>query len=459
MFTGAPEASSPGTNHREPTLPIMSLFTLPSEQLLHFIWQGLRFDHRKLQTTCGKSVSILETGVLNEDQGPDFLQAQLKIDGIAFHGHVEIHVDGRDWYRHRHQSDPHYNPVILHVVFSPTGRNIESQSGHIIPELVIGNRIAEELLTQYDQLRLSQEKIACESQFSGIPVNVIQRWVDRLAIERMQDKAQKFQERLNRSHQHWEQVLWEEIAARMAGPVNEEAFRDLARRVPASLLNKYRTNRDQLEALMLGGAGMLHSSAEGPVKMWKDQWQFLQAKYQIAGFSEPVRFLRMRPASFPTFRLSQLAHLWNQSGGVISYLETTGIDRLLKTQIQGSEYWKSHIRPGESATPASRVLGKTLKAILIVNVLLPLGWLYQVAHGRENPFEWLEENLLSLPAETNKHTRIFTELGVVNTRALESQALIQLHKQYCLPKRCLNCHLGQFLLERSPRSARSDSSA
>ncbi|MEL7341783.1 MAG: DUF2851 family protein, partial [Bacteroidota bacterium] len=247
----------PGTNHRERNLPIMSLFTLPSEQLLHFIWQGLRFDHRDLRTTCGKPVLILESGILNGDQGPDFLQAHLRIDGINFHGHVELHVDGQDWYRHRHQSDPHYNPVILHVVFSQTGQDIVSESGHVIPELVIGNRISEELLTRYDQLRLSQEKIACESQFRRIPATFIQRWMDRLAIERMQEKAEKFQERLNRSHQNWEQILWEEIAARMAGPVNEDAFRDLARRVPANLLNKHRSNRDQLESLLLGGAGIL----------------------------------------------------------------------------------------------------------------------------------------------------------------------------------------------------------
>lgn len=437
----------------------MSLFTLPSEQLLHFIWQGLRFDHRELRTTAGQPVSILKTGILNPNQGPDFLQAHLRIDGIDFYGHVELHVDGQDWYRHRHQTDPHYNPVILHVVFSSTGKDILLENGHVIPELVIGDRIPPELLARYDRLRLSQEKIACESQFSRIPVDKIRHWLDRLAVERMQEKAEGFQRRLEEANQNWEQVLWEEITARMAGPVNEHAFRDLARRVSAPLLNRHLAHRHQLEALLLGAAGILHTFASGQISDWKNEWHFLQSKYQISSFSEPVRFLRMRPASFPTFRLSQLAHLWNRPEGLIGLLEADGIKRFLSTMIQSSEYWETHIRPGESAKASKRTLGKTMKAILTVNVLLPLGWLYQLAHGRENPYEWLEEHLLSLPAESNKHTRVFTELGVVNTRALQSQALIQLHKQYCLPKRCLDCHLGQFLLERSPTSARSDSSA
>lgn len=437
----------------------MSLFALPPEKLLHFIWQGSRFDIRDLYTRCGKKIYILHPGTLNHDQGPDFLGAKLKIDGVEWYGHVELHVEGQDWYRHQHQTDSQYNSCILHVVHTASREAPILENGIELPELVIGNRVDAGMYARYHLLQLSQETIPCENQIKDIDPIRIRNWLDRLSIERMEEKAGRFQQKLTDAVYDWEQVLWEEIAGFLAGPVNQHAFKDLAIRIPAKVMTRVSRSTTYLESLLFGAAGMLPGSGDEYIETLRENWTFLQEKHKIKPFQEQIRFLRMRPQAFPTLRISQIATLWYELGSLIFLLESDGIDRFLNMEIPTSDYWNTRYRFGEETKARAKKLGQSQKAILIVNVLLPMGWLYQIAHGRENPFDWMEKILMKLPAENNKHTRVFTDLGLVNTRALQSQAMIQLHKQYCLQRRCLDCHLGQHLLDRDQTtSAQSGSS-
>ena len=424
----------------------MSLFALPPEKLLHFVWERRYFDDRDLQTTCGKPVEILHPGLLSQDQGPDFLQGKVRIGGILFHGQIEIHVEGEDWYRHKHESDPNYNACVLHVVHRASRRPVVREDGSSIPEVVIGERIHQMVFEQYTALQLSQDTLPCASQVSRVPAGRVVRWLDRLSIERMEDKATRMQAKLRGEVQDWEQVLWEEIAAYIGGPVNEEAFRDLARRLPVKVMKKEAGGRMRLEALLYGASGMMPAAGDSYIEGLNEEWDFLREKHKVEAVREPVRFLRMRPAAFPTLRISQLAAIWQQMQALSSLLERDGIRAFLEGEFAASEYWNTHYRFGEESKSSPKRLGQSQHAVLAVNVLLPLGWLYQLAHGREHPAEWLEDLLLSLPAEHNRHTRVFTDFGWANAHAMHSQAMIHLHKQYCLHKHCLSCHVGQFLI-------------
>lgn len=94
------------------------------ESLLQFIWEKLLFDSTSLRTTCGQFITIHNPGERNHSDGPDFKNASIRIDGITWHGAIEIHTQASDWYAHGHQSDPNYNQVILHVIAGGTKQAI-----------------------------------------------------------------------------------------------------------------------------------------------------------------------------------------------------------------------------------------------------------------------------------------------------------------------------------------------
>lgn len=55
--------------------------------------------------------------------------------------------------------------------------------------------------------------------------------------------------------------------------------------------------------------------------------------------------------------------------------------------------------------------------------------------------------LEKLPPEQNNVIREWKRLGVKASSAYHTQALLQLKQQYCNPKRCLECAIGNTLLK------------
>ncbi|MDX2286105.1 MAG: DUF2851 family protein [Bacteroidia bacterium] len=430
----------------------MSLFSRLPEDVVQYVWATLQFDLQDLRSTEGHPVRILRQGLLNRNQGPDFQDARIKISGMEWIGQVEIHVETQDWYRHRHEQDPAYNAVILHVVLHSSGRPVLRQDGSQIPELELHGRIPPGLLDRYAQLQLAPDGIPCAALIRQVLPLHRDAWIQRLAIERVEMKAAALRARMSGAVPAWEQVLWEELAAQMGGPVNAEVFRMLARRAPAALVKRVAHLPLAGEAWLLGAAGLLQRpGGDAHLEALAAEWAHLQHKYQLAP-APPVllSFLRMRPAAFPTLRLAQLAALIRAFPELIRLLSLEGMEALISREVRASPYWERHYRPGEPVRRGAPALGAAQKQILLVNVLVPAAWLYGQAHGRMLPEAGTEQLLERLPPEHNRHTRPFEALGLPNPRALESQGLIQLHKHYCTARRCLECGIGHQILKRQP---------
>jgi len=60
------------------------------------------------------------------------------------------------------------------------------------------------------------------------------------------------------------------------------------------------------------------------------------------------------------------------------------------------------------------------------------------------------ELLQSLPSENNSIIRLFEASGIKSPDAFTSQALIQLRRNYCEPRKCLYCRIGhRYLASRA----------
>ena len=87
------------------------------EYMLHYVWQHRLYGTASLRGDQGQRIEVIDPGVHNlVNAGPDFFNAKVRIDGVLWAGNVEVHELASDWFRHRHENDPAYNNVILHVV-------------------------------------------------------------------------------------------------------------------------------------------------------------------------------------------------------------------------------------------------------------------------------------------------------------------------------------------------------
>ena len=86
--------------------------------------------------------------------------------------------------------------------------------------------------------------------------------------------------------------------------------------------------------------------------------------------------------------------------------------------------------------------------LLIINTVVPILFAYGRHRGEEKycdrAFDFLEE----LKAENNHIVRMWKECGLPVENAGDSQALIQLKKEYCDRKECLRCRIGYEYLKR-----------
>ncbi|ANH81016.1 hypothetical protein A8C56_08520 [Niabella ginsenosidivorans] len=416
-----------------------------NEQLLQYIWQFQYFNNAFLTTAEKEPLRIIKPGIINRNQGPDFENARIQIGSTTWAGSVELHLKTSDWEKHQHQQDKNYRKVILHVVYE----NDRPQSG--IPVLELKTRISRSLLKRYNSLMQAQSFIPCEHQILKVPAIIFNVWKSRLVAERLIRKGMVIQQYQEANEQHWEESFWWLLARNLGVPVNADAFEAMAKTIPLRILAKHKNQIHQLEALLLGQAGLLNDSFEDPYpKLLQREYAFLQRKYGLSAIAYPVQFLRMRPGNFPTLRLAQLAAIIHSSAHLFSkLLEEESLKKAkLLFKANANDFWNYHYSLRDQSTYREKAIGSAMINNIIVNTVCPILFAYgcfiDKNRLKEKAIRWLEE----LGAEKNTITKGFEELGLSNTAAVDSQAFIELKSRFCDERNCLHCTVGNYLLKQ-----------
>jgi hypothetical protein len=419
-----------------------------TERLLQFIWQFQYFNNKSLQLPTGEPFEIIHPGLLNTNQGPDFLAARVKIGDTLIIGPVELHIKTSGWYKHHHQLDPLYSKVILHVVWED-----DLDSSHsTIPVLALRDRVSKLLLQQFEDWMNSPRFIACEQQVGQLSGITWLAWNERLLVERLQRKSTLVFEFLQQNKQHWEETFWWLLARHFGMKVNADAFESMARSIPLSLLSKQKNQLLQLEAVLMGQAGLLEKPYEDDyARQLNESYQFQKTKYKLQQRPNAALFLRMRPASFPTIRLAQLAALVHSSGHLFSKIKEIISVKDVKCLLDtcASPYWDQHYTFDKLSTVARpKRTGQGMINNLIINTVVPTLFAYGLQRQeqlyKDRALQWLTEVMV----EENTITRGFAQCGIASSNAFESQALIELKTSYCDQKRCLDCAVGNALLKK-----------
>jgi len=424
-----------------------------NEEFLHYLWKYKKFDFLNLKTTDQKPIVVLKVGAHNEERsGPDFFNAQLIIDNQKWAGTVEIHVKSSDWYSHHHEVDSAYDNVILHVVWEED-MEIFRKNNVLIPTLQLKDYIDDRLLLRYNVLYNTKNTswIQCEKQLREVPYFTIANWQERLYFERLEQKSIWIDELLEKSSNHWEQVLFQMLAKNFGLKINDEAFFSMASSFNFSIFHKCTKSIHQLEALFYGQAKMLPEDSEIPyAQELLENYNFLKSKFNLDNQGVlPVDFFRLRPANFPTIRMSQLANLYVINSTLFSrVIETNSLLGFYKIfDVNTSDFWKTHYTFGKKSPARNKRLTKSFIHLILINTVIPLKFWYARSQGTDNTEELLGL-IAQLPSEKNVIIRNFADLGILMDDALQSQSMIQLKHQYCDLKACLKCSIGNYLLNK-----------
>lgn len=419
------------------------------EQLLHYVWKHKIFPLGELKTTTGQQVEVIDTGLANTNAGPDFFNAKIKLDGVLWVGNIEIHQRSSDWYKHGHDKDVGYDSVILHIA-TDTDTEVKRTNGEVIPQMQLA--CPGRVRANYQELIETDSYPPCYRIIPSLSPFTLHSWMSALQMERFEQKAALLGERLKRCLGNWEDAFFVTLARNFGFGLNGDAFEAWANRVPLRAVDKHRNDLFQIEAIFFGQAGILADpDGDDYYLRLKKEYAYLQHKFELVPMeASQWRFLRLRPNNFPHVRIAQLACLYHRAYGLLSSLLEKETLKEVREILKGgtSEYWVTHYTFGGSSPAHPKTLSNSSLDLLIINTVVTFLYAYGLHKGNEVLCARASSFLEEIKPENNYIIRMWEQCGMKAANAGDSQALIQLKKEYCDKKKCLYCRIGYEYLKR-----------
>ena len=438
------------------------------------LWHEQRFFDTNMASIDRRAIRVLKPGIWNHNEGPDFMHAEVEIDGKLHVGDVEIHVQSSEWYTHKHHLNSRYNRVILHAVYFDDDINlrIRLQNNKRVPTLELLKWVAADTGDLYDNTQNTEtENGICRVTGKQLNIEVLKGVFESLGRERFLEKTESM--RLLRTRLDFEQLLYEGIMEALGYERNSKALRELAQHVPFSDLDQ--KSELEIQAILFGVAGLLPSQREKPLppEVTDDpSVTALEALWRGSKYAElPPRMTEARwsftgrPLNDPTRRIAAISQLIHRSqGSLMMYFlptceKTVAADTLRSLQTIGKElrglltleptaYWETHYNFGTDGACNAALIGRIRAVDIITNKILPVAYVWAV----EAESKKLQEAVLRLYSVTPKSSgnkiikeinkQIFTEtqqMRDIEPKAKIEQGIIRLYKNYCADRLCDLC--------------------
>lgn len=430
------------------------------EDLVRYVWKHRLFPLTPLLTTDEQEVEVIHPGMENRSDGPDFFNAKVKIAGTLWVGNVEIHGKASDWLLHGHDTNKRYDSVVLHVA-GMVDREIVRTDGTPIPQLEL--KVPEHIINNYAELRKTDHYPPCYRVIPELGNIVIHSFLSSLLYERLDMRSTQIAQRYEAHDKNWDDALFSTIARNFGFGTNGDAFDEWARRMPFRAVDKHADNLQQIEALFFGQAGLLEEdsvptyykealASDGYFQTLRREYAFLAHKFDLRPMDYTTwRLLGMRPANFPHVRLAQLAMLYHERRISVSKLlaatDKSSLTELLR--VGTSPYWDTHYTFASTpSAPTKKRVTDNAVTLLLINSVAPFYYSYGRRKDSEQHCEQAVALLEQLKAENNYIIRGWIDCGLIVKHAADSQALIQLKKQYCDRRDCLRCRIGYEYLKK-----------
>ncbi|MBP5502464.1 MAG: DUF2851 family protein [Bacteroidales bacterium] len=414
-----------------------------NEKLLSFIWFNRLFPQSALRTTQGESISIINSGFTNNDSGPDITDAQIRIGDIVWAGNIELHVKSSHWQLHHHDNNPAFSNIILHIVFHDD-KPLKDQNGNLVPTLVLP--FEQRFADTYYKLLNTNDFDLCRcgfERFGGLKTSC---FLDRLAGERLKNKALNVLETLRINHGDWKETFWQTLSAAFGLGKNALPFKQLAQSVPFSIVEKNRHQISNIAAILFGQAGFfsLKKFSGEPYLNIQREYYYHKQKYNLTPIDPSVwKFSGIRPVNFPDRRILQLSMLVGRNENLFSLvMEAETLDSLYSLFDINTDNAKFSFLPDITLSK----FGIDTLNLLVINLVCPFLYAYSLYFKDDEAAQRAIAFLEKIPPENNSVTKFMVSQGIEARSALDSQAFLYLRNEFCRPKRCIECQVGRYIV-------------
>ena len=304
-----------------------------------------------------------------------------------------------------------------------------------------------------ERLRAGAEAYACDGYLGGLGALQRTELCTALIFDRLSRKMRMVEALRNEAADNWNQTFYLLYFRTLGDRRNQEAYLELARRVPYKTVLRERLAPHAVEAMLFGASGLLELYRNDAYTLeLKRSFEYLAAKYGIEAMEASAWALtEVRPANHPVLRLAQAAEFFTQDEFVMERAMTCRTEEEVRKLfcIEASPYWRTHHIPGAEGGEHPKRIGAFKANIIGINLVAVLQFAYGSYTGNERLRDSALTLLERLPAEDNRYMREWQSAGVRPRNAFESQALLQLATEYCAGKRCAECPVGRRIVRQT----------
>lgn len=423
---------------------------------MHYLWRNRVLTKEQLHTTGGEVIQIIETGKNEPSDGNIFHNARLKIGEHEWSGNIILHHKSSDWEREiRHNGTDSYKNIILHITESD---DIETMlpHGEYIPQLRIN--YSTKKYREYEAAAKGNRQFPCHKAISTMKKIHLHSNLSRLLVERIEDKAHRIEKLHEQCGKRWEDTFFKLLARSFGFGIQGASFEQWAAVLDMQALGKHRDNLLQVEAIFFGQAGLLDEESIPAYyrkealesSYYKDlvrEYNFLSKKFGLKSIDAKM----WNGNATPHLRIARLAALYTGSKATLSSVASCNsckeLEELLQTTPQG--YWWNHLQFGGTTTCGCGQLRTSQLQTIIINTIAPMLYAYGKHRNDQLLCSKAEDILHNMSSEHNSIIRKWNEAGVIADCAADSQALIQLQKEYCNKKRCTGCRFAYAYLKEN----------
>lgn len=397
------------------------------EELLHFLWRTHRIPKIGLRTTSGDAVEILSAGVLNHSDGPDFLNAKVRIGDVLWVGPVELHLKSSDWFAHKHQHDSRYESVILHVVLE------ENQQVQVLnrrlPCLEIRQFLTKEIVNKYRDLKACKENLACSPYEIPDLENSFFWMRDRLITERLQNRIQYIQSRSFGQQITFYTLLFGALGAKS----NRQPFMEFAQKINWPQLRRWIHRPERIYAYLMYLSGLFDQEVQKLT-----EYNLIAAYEKSPMLKTFWQTRQIRPSGQPKKRVLEICALLVQEV----------FTPLLETEDAHdyAEQWSQVLAEMQSGSYEHIRFSEFVLRNIALNAIIPYAYFRGVQSGDTSWFDFALSHFEEWPAEQNKIVKLYERKGLKVKSGGDSQALLELYHNYCVSKKCVSCAIGFTLL-------------
>lgn len=387
------------------------------ERLAQCIWYDGMLTTVGLKTLSGKSLEIMDPGRWNEEAGPDFRMAEVRIAGKPIKGDVEIHLSSSDWEAHKHHQNFEYNTVVLHVFLRTNdkktydilhnGEPLErfAMEPFLFPDLeTIRRTVSAEDYPYSTKTGIGR----CAELMTTVDEEFVRTFLDLAGAERMEEKVRRFRDQFH--GEGLEQVFYQALMTSMGYKGSKTLFFLLSKRAPLSELLDYTRGESShtrclmLQSILLHVANLVpqkdikHPFFDGETMDYINQLNRYWAEFS-GYFTDRIIpadrkwFAKVRPVNFATRRIAGMSHLvversgdkglfgsfltWIRQEAERSHTRKTLVNLIRQLQaafiLDVDDHWTHrYLFTTKKTARAMSLIGASKALSVVFNALLPL---------------------------------------------------------------------------------------